>query len=83
MRRHTWPRRLPPSPPCFPRTRPAVVSTPADVVKTRLMSQDPAAPLYRGALHCLSVTLRAGARRARPSCLAAAPLNASLRAGHG
>ncbi|KAL4443680.1 hypothetical protein ABPG75_011417 [Micractinium tetrahymenae] len=36
-----------------------VVSTPADVIKTRLMNQDPAAPLYRGALHCFSATLRA------------------------
>ncbi|KAL4447226.1 hypothetical protein ABPG77_007259 [Micractinium sp. CCAP 211/92] len=37
----------------------SVVSTPADVVKTRLMDQDPAAPRYRGALHCFAATLRA------------------------
>lgn len=37
----------------------SVVSTPADVVKTRLMAQDPVAPLYRGALHCFTATLGA------------------------
>ncbi|PRW56809.1 mitochondrial uncoupling 3 [Chlorella sorokiniana] len=37
----------------------SVVSTPADVVKTRLMNQDPARPAYRGMLHCFTATLRA------------------------
>ncbi|PSC72740.1 mitochondrial uncoupling 3 [Micractinium conductrix] len=37
----------------------SVVSTPADVVKTRLMAQDPAVPTYRGMLHCFTATLRA------------------------
>lgn len=37
----------------------AVVSTPADVVKTRLMGQDPSAPAYRGMAHCFGATLRA------------------------
>lgn len=39
----------------------SVVSTPADVVKTRLMSQDPSSPTYRGMAHCLTATLRTGA----------------------
>ena len=39
----------------------SVVSTPADVVKTRLMAQDPGSPVYRGMLHCFSATLREGA----------------------
>jgi len=30
----------------------SLVSTPADVIKTRLMSQDPAAPRYRGTVDC-------------------------------
>lgn len=36
----------------------SVASTPADVVKTRMMGQDPAAPLYRSSLHCLLTTAR-------------------------
>lgn len=41
----------------------AAVSTPADVVKTRLMAQDPTAPQYRGMVDCFLQTLRAeGAR---------------------
>jgi solute carrier family 25 uncoupling protein 27 len=36
----------------------AAVSTPADVVKTRLMSQDPAKPQYRGMADCFLATLR-------------------------
>jgi solute carrier family 25 uncoupling protein 27 len=36
----------------------AVVSTPADVVKTRLMNQDPGRPTYRGMAHCFAATLR-------------------------
>ena len=42
---------------------PAVVSTPADVIKTRLMNQDPSNPAYRGMLHCFTATLRTGGRR--------------------
>jgi solute carrier family 25 (mitochondrial uncoupling protein), member 27 len=34
----------------------AVVSTPADVVKTRLMSQDPLKPQYKGMIHCCQKT---------------------------
>ncbi len=37
----------------------ALVSTPADVVKTRVMNQDPARPLYRGTLDCLAKSVRA------------------------
>jgi hypothetical protein len=33
-------------------------STPADVVKTRMMSQDSSAPLYRSSLHCLVTTVK-------------------------
>ncbi|MEW5301197.1 MAG: hypothetical protein WDW36_004071 [Sanguina aurantia] len=36
----------------------AVVSTPADVMKTRLMTQDPANPRYRGLLDCLVQCVR-------------------------
>mmetsp|Transcript_27735 Transcript_27735/g.65899 ORF Transcript_27735/g.65899 Transcript_27735/m.65899 type:complete len:252 (-) Transcript_27735:149-904(-) len=36
-----------------------LVSTPADVVKTRLMRQDQSAPLYRGPVDCLLKSLRA------------------------
>ncbi|KAL4858475.1 Mitochondrial uncoupling protein 3 [Chlorella vulgaris] len=36
-----------------------VISTPADVVKTRLMNQEPHNPAYRGMLHCFTATLRA------------------------
>jgi solute carrier family 25 uncoupling protein 27 len=36
----------------------SVVSTPADVVKTRLMNQDPGRPTYRGMAHCFAATLR-------------------------
>ena len=37
-----------------------IVSTPADVIKTRLMGQDPSAvpPLYRGAVDCLVKSVR-------------------------
>ena len=46
---------------CPPVRRPAVVSTPADVVKTRLMSHDPRSPAaFRGAVHCFTSTLRTG-----------------------
>ena len=38
----------------------SLVSTPADVVKTRLMAQDPRRPVYRGMLHCFGATLGAG-----------------------
>lgn len=34
------------------------VSTPADVVKTRLMGQDPSRPQYRGAIDCLVRSVR-------------------------
>ncbi|KAG2500322.1 hypothetical protein HYH03_001898 [Edaphochlamys debaryana] len=37
----------------------SVASVPADVVKTRMMSQDPAAPLYRSSLDCLVKSVRA------------------------
>jgi solute carrier family 25 uncoupling protein 27 len=37
----------------------AVMSTPADVVKSRLMNQDPCRPTYRGMAHCFTATLRA------------------------
>ncbi|PNW84038.1 hypothetical protein CHLRE_04g218650v5 [Chlamydomonas reinhardtii] len=37
----------------------SVVSVPADVVKTRMMSQDPAAPKYRSSLDCLVRSVRA------------------------
>ena len=43
----------------------SVVSTPADVVKTRLMAQDPRNLVYRGMLHCFSATLRAGGQAGR------------------
>ncbi|KAI3428177.1 hypothetical protein D9Q98_006557 [Chlorella vulgaris] len=36
-----------------------VISTPADVVKTRLMNQEPHNPAYRGMMHCFTATLRA------------------------
>lgn len=36
----------------------AVMSTPADVVKTRMMNQNPEAPLYRGSVDCLMKALR-------------------------
>ncbi|GLC71627.1 hypothetical protein PLESTF_001142800 [Pleodorina starrii] len=37
----------------------SVVSVPADVVKTRMMSQDPASPAYRSSLDCLVKSVRA------------------------
>lgn len=37
----------------------SVLSTPADVIKTRLMNQDPARPLYRGTWDCARQTVRA------------------------
>ncbi|KXZ45470.1 hypothetical protein GPECTOR_54g211 [Gonium pectorale] len=37
----------------------SVVSVPADVVKTRMMSQDAAAPLYRSSVDCLVKSVRA------------------------
>lgn len=36
----------------------SLVSTPADVIKTRVMSQDPANPMYRGSLDCLVKSVR-------------------------
>lgn len=36
----------------------AVASTPADVVKTRMMNQNPAAPLYRNSLDCLLLSVQ-------------------------
>lgn len=37
----------------------SLISTPADVIKTRMMNQDPAAPLYRGSVDCLVQSVRA------------------------
>lgn len=37
----------------------SLISTPADVVKTRMMNQDPGRPLYTGMVDCFMKTLRA------------------------
>ena len=37
----------------------SAVSTPADVVKTRVMTQDPQHPIYSGSIDCFLKTLRA------------------------
>ncbi|KAI8806874.1 mitochondrial carrier domain-containing protein [Cladochytrium replicatum] len=37
----------------------AFLSTPADVIKTRCMNQDPKNPIYKGTLDCLAKTVRA------------------------
>lgn len=36
----------------------ALAATPFDLVKTRIMTQNPAAPIYRGTLHCMSCIVR-------------------------